>query len=563
MTPAETQKFGSLSVSVALAQLNPHLGDVSANCQKLLQMRERAAAKGADIILTPEMFLAGYPADDLVLRADFMDRIEAAISRLAKATADGGPAIIVGAPCRDKDVLYNSAFILDGGKIVARRDKVNLPNYGVFDDKRHFTPGQLQGPVLLRGMRLGIAVCEDIWFPDLCEMLGETGAEIILSLNASPFENAKTDMRMMHAVSRMTETGLPFVYVNMVGGQDELVFDGSSFALNLGGKIASQMPSFSEGLSLLEVRSQSGTCHLTGQISRPAAAEEDVWRALTLGVRDYVEKNGFPGVILGLSGGVDSAIVAVLAVDALGPERVRVVMMPSDYTADISLADAEELADNLGLTLETIALRAGMDAFDSMLEASLEGTEMDVTEENIQSRLRGMILMALSNKFGNMVLATGNKSEYAAGYSTLYGDMCGGFAPIKDVWKTEIFKLCEWRNTALPRGVLGPDGEVIPRRIITRPPSAELRPDQQDTDSLPPYDILDAILIALTEEMADTDTIVSRGYERETVERVSAMLFRTEYKRFQAAPGPKVTPRAFGRDRRLPLTSGFKPHLQD
>ena len=563
MTPAETQKFGSLSVSVALAQLNPHLGDVSANCQKLLQMRERAAAKGADIILTPEMFLAGYPADDLVLRADFMDRIEAAISRLAKATADGGPAIIVGAPCRDKDVLYNSAFILDGGKIVARRDKVNLPNYGVFDDKRHFTPGQLQGPVLLRGMRLGIAVCEDIWFPDLCEMLGETGAEIILSLNASPFENAKTDMRMMHAVSRMTETGLPFVYVNMVGGQDELVFDGSSFALNLGGKIASQMPSFSEGLSLLEVRSQSGTCHLTGQISWPAAAEEDVWRALTLGVRDYVEKNGFPGVILGLSGGVDSAIVAVLAVDALGPERVRVVMMPSDYTADISLVDAEELADNLGLTLETIALRAGMDAFDSMLEASLEGTEMDVTEENIQSRLRGMILMALSNKFGNMVLATGNKSEYAAGYSTLYGDMCGGFAPIKDVWKTEIFKLCEWRNTALPRGVLGPDGEVIPRRIITRPPSAELRPDQQDTDSLPPYDILDAILIALTEEMADTDTIVSRGYERETVERVSAMLFRTEYKRFQAAPGPKVTPRAFGRDRRLPLTSGFKPHLQD
>lgn len=563
MTPAEIQKPGSLSLSIALAQLNAHLGDVFTNCQKLLQMRARAAAQGADIILTPEMFLAGYPADDLVLRADFMNRIEAAIHRLAEATADGGPAIIVGAPCRDKDVLYNSAFILDNGKIIARRDKVNLPNYGVFDDKRHFTPGQLQGPVLVRGMRLGIAVCEDIWFADLCEMLGETGAEIILSLNASPFENAKTDMRMMHAVSRMTETGLPFVYVNMVGGQDELVFDGSSFALNLGGKIASQMPSFSEGLSLLEARTQSGTCHLTGQISRPATAEEDVWRALTLGVRDYVEKNGFPGAILGLSGGVDSAIVAVLAVDALGPERVRVVMMPSDYTADISLADADELANNLGLTLETIALRAGMDAFDNMLGPSFEGADMDITEENIQSRLRGMILMALSNKFGNMVLATGNKSEYAAGYSTLYGDMCGGFAPIKDVWKTEIFKLCEWRNTALPRGVLGPEGEVIPRRIITRPPSAELRPDQQDTDSLPPYDILDAILIALTEEMADTDTIVSRGYDRETVERVSAMLFRTEYKRFQAAPGPKVTPRAFGRDRRLPLTSGFKPHLQD
>ena len=568
MTSPETHKTDSqnsdgIAVSIALAQLNSHLGNVSANCKKLLEIRERAAAQRADVIVTPEMFLSGYPADDLVLRSDFMGRIEGAIATLATATADGGPALIVGAPFRDGDVLYNSAFVLDGGAIVARRDKVNLPNYGVFDDKRHFNAGLLQGPVSLRGMRLGIAICEDIWFQDLCEMLGETGAEIILSLNASPFENAKTDMRMMHAISRMTETGLPFIYVNMVGGQDELVFDGNSFALNLGGKRASQLPAFTEGLSLLEVRKQKGRCHLTGQISQPASPEEDVWRALTLGLRDYVEKNRFPGVILGLSGGIDSAVVAVLAVDALGPERVRVVMMPSDYTADISVTDANALANNLGLTLETIPLRPGMSAFDAMLGASFEGTVIDVTEENIQSRLRGMILMALSNKFGNMVLATGNKSEYAAGYSTLYGDMCGGFAPIKDVWKTDIFKLAEWRNSELPRGAMGPDGEVIPRRIITRPPSAELRPDQQDTDSLPPYDTLDAILIALTEEMADIQTITDRGYDRQVVERASALLFRTEYKRFQAAPGPKVTPRAFGRDRRLPLTSGFKPHLQD
>jgi NAD+ synthase len=443
--------------------------------------------------------------------------------------------------------------------VVAIRHKVNLPNYGVFDDKRHFTSGSLQGPVSLRGWRLGLAICEDIWSGEVCETLSETGAEIILSLNASPFESGKTDQRMSHAVARMTESSLPFVYVNMVGGQDELVFDGGSFALNLGGKLACQMPQFTEKLSVVTIRDGDAGAVLTGQVSQPDSENEAMWRALVLGIRDYCSKNGFPGVVLGLSGGIDSAIVTALAVDALGVDAVRVIMMPSDYTAGISVEDSQSLAGNLGLTLETISIKPAMQAFDAMLADSFAGTEPDVAEENIQSRLRGMLLMALSNKFGNLVLATGNKSEYAAGYSTLYGDMCGGFAPIKDVWKTKIFELANWRNEHQPTGALGPAGQVIPTRIITRPPSAELRPDQEDTDSLPPYDILDPILIALTEEMADIQTIVQRGYDTHIVEQASALLFRAEYKRFQAAPGPKVTARAFGRDRRLPLTSGFRP----
>jgi len=544
---------------IALVQANPHLGNVEANCQKLLQMRARAHEQGADIILTSEMCLSGYPADDLVLRSDFMDRIEAGIQSLASATNDGGPALIIGAPKRDSGRLCNAVFVLDEGEVKSVRHKVNLPNYGVFDDKRHFTAGSLQGPVNLRGWRLGLAVCEDIWFPDVCETLAEAGAQMILSLNASPFEQGKTDQRMSHAIARLTENALPFIYVNMVGGQDELVFDGGSFAVNLGGALACQMPYFSESLSMLTARNQGDKIELTGQISKPDAPLEALWRALTLALRDYCTKNGFPGVVLGLSGGVDSALVTALAVDALGADAVRVVMMPSAYTADISVEDSKQLADNLGIELETIEIKQGMQAFDDMLSGHFEGCERDVTEENIQSRLRGMLLMALSNKFGSLVLATGNKSEYAAGYSTLYGDMCGGFAPIKDVWKTQVFELCHWRNQAHPKGALGPAGPVIPERIITRPPSAELRPDQEDTDSLPPYDILDPILIALTEEMADIQTIVSRGYDKGVVEQASQLLFRAEYKRFQAAPGPKVTARAFGRDRRLPLTSGFRP----
>ena len=547
-------------LAIALAQLNAHVGHVSDNLNSFQQARERSAALGADIIVSPEMFLSGYPCDDLVLRDDFMISVERAIDDLISLSTDGGPAMIIGAPYREAGKIYNSAFVIDKGALLARRDKVALPNYGVFDDKRHFTPGDLKGPVNIRDMKVGLAICEDIWWPEVCDTQAESGAEIIVSLNASPFDEAKQDGRMSHVIARITETNLPFIYVNMVGGQDELVFDGGSFAVNVKGALAAQLPLMNEAVSLVHCQSTlDHQIHLTGQISPPETGLSLIYRALMLGIRDYVTKNGFPGVALGLSGGIDSALVAILAVDALGADAVRCLMLPSGYTADISKADADEMAARLGIRIDTIPIGEGMSAVDQMMAPLFEGTTADITEENIQSRLRGLLLMALSNKFGNMILTTGNKSEYAAGYATLYGDMCGGFAPLKDVWKTVVFELSKWRNGHVPRGALGPDGEVIPTRIITRPPSAELRPDQEDTDSLPPYDVLDAILKAITEEMASPEEIVARGYDQDDVERVSRLLFRAEYKRFQSAPGPKITKIAFGRDRRLPLTSGFLP----
>ena len=547
-------------LAIALAQLNAHVGHVSDNLNSFQQARERSAALGADIIVSPEMFLSGYPCDDLVLRDDFMISVERAIDDLISLSTDGGPAMIIGAPYREAGKIYNSAFVIDKGALLARRDKVALPNYGVFDDKRHFTPGDLKGPVNIRDMKVGLAICEDIWWPEVCDTQAESGAEIIVSLNASPFDEAKQDGRMSHVIARITETNLPFIYVNMVGGQDELVFDGGSFAVNVKGALAAQLPLMNEAVSLVHCQSTlDHQIHLTGQISPPETGLSLIYRALMLGIRDYVTKNGFPGVALGLSGGIDSALVAILAVDALGADAVRCLMLPSGYTADISKADADEMAARLGIRIDTIPIGEGMSAVDQMMAPLFEGTTADITEENIQSRLRGLLLMALSNKFGNMILTTGNKSEYAAGYATLYGDMCGGFAPLKDVWKTVVFELSKWRNGHVPRGALGPNGEVIPTRIITRPPSAELRPDQEDTDSLPPYDVLDAILKAITEEMASPEEIVARGYDQDDVERVSRLLFRAEYKRFQSAPGPKITKIAFGRDRRLPLTSGFLP----
>ncbi|MGC6453370.1 MAG: NAD+ synthase [Candidatus Puniceispirillaceae bacterium] len=545
--------------AIALAQLNPHLGNITGNVARLLEARRSATDAGASVIVTPEMYLSGYPCDDLVLRSDFMDEVAAGLSSLAASTADGGPAIIVGAPHVRDGVITNSVFVLDDGEIKARRDKVNLPNYGVFDDKRNFTAGEMPGPVQLRGMRLGLPICEDIWTPDVIECLVESGAEIIISLNASPFDLAKPDARMAHAVSRVHEAGLPLVYVNMVGGQDELVYDGGSFALGADGALAAHLPSFSETTVTVQLGNDFGALSITGQITPPDEGMAALYRGLTLGLRDYIDKNGFPGVVLGLSGGIDSAIVAALAVDALGAERVHAVMMPSPYTSLESLDDAADLAGRLGIRLDEISIAPAMVAMDGMLEGQFADTSADITEENIQSRLRGMILMGISNKHGPLVMATGNKSEYAAGYSTLYGDMCGGFAPIKDVWKVQVFDLCCWRNANMPRGGAGPEGEIIPVRIIEKPPSAELRPDQKDTDSLPPYDRLDAIMMALCEEMVDIETIVARGYEREEVARASQLLFRAEYKRFQAAPGPKMNALSFGRERRLPLTSGFNP----
>ena len=546
-------------LSIALAQLNPHLGNVRGNLDRLVDARAKAAENGAVMIVTPEMYLVGYPCDDLVLRSDFMDEVAAAIDELTALTEDGGPAIIVGAPYAEGGVIYNSVFVLDGGTLLGRRDKVNLPNYGVFDDKRNFVAGAMPGPIMVRGLRLGLPVCEDIWTPDVIECLAESGAQMIIALNASPFETGKTDQRMLHAVARAVEAELPLVYVNMIGGQDELVYDGGSFGINKGGKLACHLPSFSESVTLVEVTDQLGCLHVTGQVTPPDDGAEALYRGLMLGLRDYVEKNGFPGVALGLSGGIDSALVAAIAADAVGPEKVHAVMMPSSYTSQESLDDATDLAARYGIPLDTISIGPAMGALDTMLAGQFAGTEAGIAEENIQSRLRGLVLMALSNKHGPMVLATGNKSEYAAGYSTLYGDMCGGFAPLKDVWKVQVFDLCRWRNQNLPRGAAGPAGEVIPPRIIDKPPSAELRPDQKDTDSLPPYERLDAIMMAICEEMSDIETIIARGYDREEVARASQLLFRAEYKRFQAAPGPKMTPLAFGRDRRLPLTSGFNP----
>ncbi|MGA1782655.1 MAG: NAD+ synthase [Candidatus Puniceispirillaceae bacterium] len=546
-------------VLIALAQMNAHLGKVNANVSRLAEARAKSALQGAEIIVTPEMFLSGYPCDDLVLRNDFMADVAAGIDQLTELTSDGGPAIVVGAPAAIDGAIYNSVFVLDGGKQLARFDKVNLPNYGVFDDKRNFTAGQMPGPAMLRGLKIGFPICEDIWEPNVAECLEESGADLIVAINASPFDISKPERRMSTIVARTVETGLPVAYVNMVGGQDELVYDGSSFAINAGGKLACHLPSFSESIVVISAQKTAGMVALTGQITPPDSDLTALYRGLCLGLRDYVHKNGFPGVLLGLSGGIDSALVAALAVDALGAEAVHAVMMPSAFTSQESLDDAAEMAAALGIRLDTIAITPAVDALGTMLADQFAGTAPNVAEENIQSRLRGLILMGISNKHGAMVLATGNKSEYAAGYSTLYGDMCGGYAPLKDVWKVDVFRLCEWRNRHLPRGAAGPEGVVIPQAIIDKPPSAELRPDQKDTDSLPPYDQLDAIMAALCEEMADIETIVARGYNRDDVTQASQLLFRAEYKRFQAAPGPKMTPVAFGRDRRLPLTSGFNP----
>ena len=548
------------SFAIALAQLNPRLGDVAGNCERLAKARSEAAKNGAAVIVTPEMYLSGYPCDDLVLRDDFMGNVAAGIYRLAAMTNDGGPAIIVGAPHAENGHIFNAVFVLDDGQIIARRDKVNLPNYGVFDDKRNFTAGGLSGPVMLRGIKFGLPICEDIWQPDVAECLQESGADILVALNASPFDSAKPERRMSTAVARTVETGLPLIYVNMVGGQDELVYDGASFALNADGSLASHLPSFSETVVLVQLSLTAGHNSLSGQVTPPDEGMKALYRGVMLGLRDYVQKNGFPGVVLGLSGGVDSALVAAIAADALGADQVQAVIMPSAYTSQTSLDDATALAKNLGIQLDDVSIVPGITALSDMLSNQFAGTDSGIAEENIQSRLRGLVLMAISNKHGAMVLATGNKSEYAAGYSTLYGDMCGGYAPLKDIWKVDVFRLCRWRNQVLPRGAAGPEGEIIPDRIITKPPTAELRPDQKDTDSLPPYERLDAIMAALCEEMADINMIVARGFDRDEVIRASQLLFRAEYKRFQAAPGPKMTPIAFGRDRRLPLTSAFNPN---
>ncbi len=546
------------TLRIALAQIGLHAGEIEVNLAAIRRARAEGARLGADLVVTPEFSVGGYPPEDLVLKPAFVDACAAAIAQLTLETADGGPGLIVGGPWRDGARLHNAAFVLDRGQVVARRAKHELPNYGVFDEKRVFAAGPSPGPVMFRGFRLGLMICEDWWLPAVSETLLESGAEMLLSINGSPFEDGKQPRRIDLAVERVVETGLAFVFCAMVCGQDELVFDGASFVLNPDRSLAVQMPLFEPGVKLTEWTREGDRLVCLPQPPSPAPGrQEAIYRALMLGLSDYVQKNGFPGVLLGLSGGIDSALSAAVAVDSLGPDRVRAVMLPSPYTSAESLADAADCARLLGIRCDTVPITPAMAAVGDALAPLFAGRQADATEENIQSRTRGLILMALSNKFGDMLLTTGNKSEMSVGYATLYGDMCGGYSVLKDVYKTAVFDLARWRNMQRPPGGLGPAGPVMPERVITKPPSAELKPNQTDQDTLPPYEALDAILAGLVEGERSVDEMVSAGHDRATVLRVWRMLDRAEYKRRQAPPGVKITARAFGRDRRYPITNGY------
>lgn len=545
------------ALSIALAQINPVVGDIAGNVARIRAARAQAAADSAQLVVFPELTVSGYPPEDLVLKGAFLDAIEQAVEELAKDTADEGPAMLVGAPWRVDGLPRNAVLMLDHGRITATRLKHHLPNYGVFDEARVFVQGPLPGPIQFRGVRLGMMICEDMWYADVAECLAETGAEILVVPNGSPFELDKVDVRLDRARTRVAETGLPLVYVNQLGGQDELVFDGASFALDSQGKVLARLPAWQAQVVTTTWSKGEHGWTTQGPIAPEPCRDENIYQAMVLGLRDYVTKNGFPGVVLGLSGGIDSALAAAVAVDGLGADKVWCVMMPSPYTSQESLDDAAGVANLLGCRLDTINIGPAMAAFGTMLEPLFAGKAPDITEENLQSRSRGLTLMGISNKFGPMVLSTGNKSEMSTGYATLYGDMCGGYAVLKDVYKTAVFAVCRWRNAHKPAGALGPDGAVMPERVITKPPSAELKPDQKDQDTLPPYDILDGILHCLIEGELSVEDTVAKGYDEATVRRVWRMLDRAEYKRRQAPPGVKITGRSFGKDRRYPITNGF------
>jgi NAD+ synthase len=545
---------------IAVAQLNPTVGDIVGNLALAREARADAARHGADLVLFTELFIAGYPPEDLVMKPAFLAACERAIDGLAADTGDGGPGVIIGAPLARDGKRYNAIVLLDGGSIIGERYKVDLPNYGEFDEKRVFDAATPQGPLSFRGIRIGVPICEDIWGEEgICEALAESGAEMLLVPNGSPYYRGKTDIRQQVVIRQVIESDLPILYANQLGGQDELVFDGASFAINPDRSLAFQMSQFEDQVAVTTwKRGDTGWRCTDGPMSRIPDGEEADYRACMLGLRDYVNKNGFKNVVLGLSGGIDSAICAALAVDALGEERLRAVMMPYHYTAKESLSDAEACAKALGCRYDVIPIFEPVEGFLSALGPLFEGTKEGITEENLQSRTRGTLLMAISNKFGSMVVTTGNKSEMSVGYATLYGDMNGGFNPIKDLYKMEVYALSRWRNTHVPPGALGPSGEVIPQNIIDKAPSAELRPDQTDQDSLPPYPVLDDILECLVEKELGVDEIVARGHDRELVHRIEHLLYIAEYKRRQSAPGVKITRKNFGRDRRYPITNRFR-----
>jgi NAD+ synthase len=548
------------TLRIAIAQLNPTVGDVAGNLALAREARRDAAREGAELILFTELFLSGYPPEDLVLKPSFLTACLKAVESLAADTSDGGPGVIIGFPRQGEEGRHNSIAVLDAGKIVAIRDKVDLPNYGEFDEKRVFVSGAMPGPVNFRGVRLGIPICEDIWGDlDVCETLSESGAEILLVPNGSPYYRGKVDIRHQVVLKQVIETGLPVVYAAQLGGQDELVFDGASFAFNADRSLAFQLSQFEPSVVVTDWRRNGDGWHcMRGPMARIPEKEEADYLACMLGFRDYVNKNGFKSVVLGLSGGIDSAVCAAIAVDALGEERVRTIMLPYRYTSEDSLKDAADCAKALGCRYDIVSISDPVEGFLSSLSDLFEGTEEGITEENLQSRTRGTILMAISNKFGSMVVTTGNKSEMSVGYATLYGDMNGGFNPIKDLYKMQVYALADWRNRHLPAGAFGPSGEVIPQNIISKAPSAELRPDQTDQDSLPPYPVLDDILECLVEMEMGTEDIVARGHDVATVHRIEHLLYLAEYKRRQSAPGVKITKKNFGRDRRYPITNRFR-----
>jgi NAD+ synthase len=543
---------------LALAQIDCTVGDVAGNCARIRAARASARAQGADLVMFSELFLSGYPPEDLVLKPAFLEACRSALEELARETADGGPALLVGLPWAEEGRRYNAYALLDGGRIEAVRFKADLPNYGVFDEKRVFTPGPAPGPVSFRGVRLGLPICEDIWSADVVETLVETGAEILLSPNGSPYWRGKQDERVAVAVARVVESGLPLVYLNQIGGQDELVFDGASFALNADRSLAAQLPAFEETVACLTLARGAEGWRIEGPRGVAPEGDEADYAACVLGLRDYVSKNGFPGVVMGLSGGVDSALCAAMAVDALGPERVHCVMLPYRFTSADSLADAKACAQALGVRYDVLPIAAAVEGAEHALADLFAGRARDVTEENLQSRVRGLLLMSISNKFGPMLVTTGNKSEMSVGYATIYGDMNGGYNPIKDLYKMQVFRLCALRNRWKPAFAKGPDGEVVPHNIIVKPPSAELRENQTDQDSLPPYETLDDILECLVEREMRVFDIVARGHDLETVKKVERLLYLAEYKRRQSAPGVKVTRKNFGRDRRYPIVNRFR-----
>lgn len=552
-----------MTFKIAVAQLDFVVGDMPCNAQKIIDAAQAAYAQGARLLLTPELSLCGYAAEDLFLRPAFIDACNHALDEIARALAGFADlTVVVGHPHggerRTRSVAvperYNAASVLRAGSVVARYAKQELPNYQVFDERRYFSPGQHSCVFEVQGVQVGLLICEDAWFDGPAQRAKDAGAQLLAVINASPFHQGKGAERERAMRERVQACGLPLVYAHLVGGQDELVFEGASFALNADGTLAGRAPAFEEDLFIVQAQGGAVALHLQAPVAQVQSDQAQLWHALVLGLRDYVVKNGFPGVILGLSGGIDSAVVLALAVDALGHERVRAVMMPSPYTAEISWQDAREMARRLGVRYDEMSILPAWAALKDSLAAEFAGLAEDTTEENLQARVRGVLLMALSNKLGAMVLTTGNKSELATGYCTLYGDMAGGFAVIKDVLKTMVFRLAVWRNAHDPYGT---GQEPIPQRIITRPPSAELRPDQKDQDSLPPYEVLDAILVRYIENNESISQIVAAGFDKQTVQRVARLVKINEYKRRQGPPGVRLTHRGFGKDWRYPMTNHF------